>query len=98
MSIKKSIQNSWHSVVRFVSSAFLTPLKQEIVKSGGQLLEDAARAGVSAAAVSSGTNEQKFKIAYDAATKVVASKGIDYTITGVQAAVLAAYAQYKAGN
>jgi len=98
MSIKKSIQNGWHNVIGFLSSAFLTPLKTEIVKSGGQLLEDAARAGVSAAALSSGTNEEKFKIAYNAAVKVVASKGIDYTITGVQAAVLAAYAQYKAGK
>lgn len=98
MSIKKSIQRSWHSLVRFISSAFLTPLKQEIIKSGGKLLEEAAQAAVSAAAASGLSNEEKFKLAYNTAIKIITSKGIDYTLTGVQGAVLAAYAQYKASK
>ncbi len=98
MSIKKSIQRSWHSLMRFISSSFLTPLKQEIIKSGGKLLEEAAQAAVSAAAASGLSNEEKCKLAYTNAVKVITSKGIDYTITGVQAAILAAYAQYKAGK
>ena len=98
MSIKKSIQNSWHGLISFISSAFLTPLKTEIIKSGGQLLEEAARTAVIVASTSTGTNEEKFQQAFNSAVAVVKAKGIEYTITGVQGAVIAAYAQYKAGK
>lgn len=101
MDIKKTLQNQWHDFTHLFEAStkfFISALGAEILTSGGKILEDAATAAVKAQAQTNGSNEDKFKAAIAAVIEVLATEGISYTITAVQGAVLAAYAQFKASN
>lgn len=98
MSVKKIIQNTWHSVTDFILGSFLAPLAAEIRKSGGKVLMEAAQAAVLAAEASGGSGEKKFQVAFHAVTDTLLKAGIAYTSVAIRGAIEAAVAKMKAGN
>lgn len=93
MLLKKTIQNTWHSLASFITDSFLTPLAREISKSGGKVLIEAAQAAVLAAEATGGSGEKKFQNAYHAITNELLKAGIGYTAVAVRGAIEAAVAK-----
>ena len=98
MSIKKSIQNTFHNIVDFFTSSFLSPLGKAIRESGGPILINAARAAVAAAALTKDSNEKKAQNAFHAVVQVLVASGKPVFENTIKGAIEAAYAEFKLKN
>jgi len=101
MSLKKDIQNKWHDLVHIfdnTAAAFISALLNDIEKSGGQVLRDAAIEAVKAAEDAGGSGKEKFDAAVASVVATLTTQGIPIVIHAINGAIEAAVAQLKAEN
>ncbi len=96
MSIKKDFQNAVHDFLNMFSAAsvdFFEALASVIAASGGELLRNAAIAGVTAAEAAGGNGEDKFKAAKEAVIAALVANGMPIVINAIHGAIEAAVAE-----
>jgi len=101
MSLLKSIQNRFHTLVNRVQAAatgFFDALARSIEENGGQVLRNAALAAVRAAEATGGPGEKKFAAALNQVILTLQTEGVPVVINAVRGAIEAAVALENSGT